>query len=190
MCRIVVHGVDRRAHLFVCQGEEPPNAATQPFRQMQRQGLNQHQVGELLRARLDQALNADRLARKAVSREAMRVYAEAEARQTFRQIEEQRGARYRVSSDRGRGPTLKPLFKRARAPIRRPATREDLPIPPIITPEFRRPGMRPHGSRLSREGISDTALSRPSCGHCDRRLSHCGGGADAFIDRWQCLMSK
>ena len=46
MRRIVVHGVDRRAHLFVRQGEEPADAAAQPFRQMQPQGLNQHHVGE------------------------------------------------------------------------------------------------------------------------------------------------
>ena len=40
--------VDRRAHLFICQGEEPPDAASQPFRQMQSQGLHQHHVGEVL----------------------------------------------------------------------------------------------------------------------------------------------
>src|SRR5260370_10103015 len=33
---------------FICQGEEPPNATSQPFRQMQPQGLHQHHVGELL----------------------------------------------------------------------------------------------------------------------------------------------
>src|ERR1700737_4477230 len=38
-----------RAHLFICEGEEPPNATAQPFRQMQPQGLNQHHVGEVLR---------------------------------------------------------------------------------------------------------------------------------------------
>ena len=48
MRRIVVHGVDRGADLFVCQGEEPPNAPAQPFRQMQPQGLNQHHVREML----------------------------------------------------------------------------------------------------------------------------------------------
>ena len=41
--------VDRRAHLFICQGEEPADAASQPFRQMQPQSLNQHHVGEVLR---------------------------------------------------------------------------------------------------------------------------------------------
>jgi hypothetical protein len=29
---------------FICQGEEPPDATLQPFRQMQPQGLNQHHV--------------------------------------------------------------------------------------------------------------------------------------------------
>jgi hypothetical protein len=48
MRRIVVHGVDRRAHPLICQGEEPPNATSQPFRQVQTQGLNQHHVGEVL----------------------------------------------------------------------------------------------------------------------------------------------
>ena len=48
MRRIVVHGVDRCAHLFIRQGEEPPDATFQPFRQMQPQGLNQHHVGEVL----------------------------------------------------------------------------------------------------------------------------------------------
>jgi hypothetical protein len=49
MRSIRVHGVDRRAHLFICQGEEPSDAAFQPFRQMQPQRLDQHLVGEVLR---------------------------------------------------------------------------------------------------------------------------------------------
>ena len=32
-----------------CQVEGPPNATSQPFRQMQPQGVNEHHVGELLR---------------------------------------------------------------------------------------------------------------------------------------------
>jgi hypothetical protein len=49
MRRILVHGVDRRAHLLISQDEEPANAAIQPFRQMQPQSLHQHHVGEVLR---------------------------------------------------------------------------------------------------------------------------------------------
>jgi hypothetical protein len=49
MRRIVMHGADRRAHLFVREGEEPPHAASRSFRHMQPQGLNQHHVGEVLR---------------------------------------------------------------------------------------------------------------------------------------------
>ncbi len=41
--------MDRRAHLFICQGEEPSNAAAHSFRQMQPQGLHQHHVCEVLR---------------------------------------------------------------------------------------------------------------------------------------------
>lgn len=44
--------LDRRAwrtHLFVCQGEQPPNAASQSFHHVQPQSLNQHHVGEVLR---------------------------------------------------------------------------------------------------------------------------------------------
>jgi len=43
-----VHKVDRRAHLFIRQGEELPNAPSRPFRQMQPKGLNQYHVGEVL----------------------------------------------------------------------------------------------------------------------------------------------
>ena len=39
---------DRRAHLFVRQSKEPPNATSQPFRQMQPQGLHQHHLSEVL----------------------------------------------------------------------------------------------------------------------------------------------
>jgi hypothetical protein len=37
-----------RSHLFICPGDEPANATSQPFRQMQPQGLSQHHVGEVL----------------------------------------------------------------------------------------------------------------------------------------------
>jgi hypothetical protein len=38
MRRIVVYAADRRAHLFVRQGEQPPNTLLQTFRQMQPPG--------------------------------------------------------------------------------------------------------------------------------------------------------
>src|ERR1035438_1271982 len=45
---IVVHTGDRRAHLFIGQGEEPTDATPRPIRQMQPKSLNEHHVGELL----------------------------------------------------------------------------------------------------------------------------------------------
>ncbi len=49
MRRIVVHSIDRCAHLLIRQSEEPSNAASRPFGQMQPQRLNQYRVGEVLR---------------------------------------------------------------------------------------------------------------------------------------------
>ena len=45
---IVVHRIDCSAGVFVCQGEESPNATSWPLRQMQPQSLNQQHVGEVL----------------------------------------------------------------------------------------------------------------------------------------------
>jgi hypothetical protein len=45
---IVVHRVDRVAHLLVRQREEPSHTTFQPFRQMRPKGLDQHHLGEML----------------------------------------------------------------------------------------------------------------------------------------------
>jgi hypothetical protein len=45
---IFVHGVDRRTHLTIGQGEKPPDAAPQSFRKMPPQDLNQYHGGTLL----------------------------------------------------------------------------------------------------------------------------------------------
>ena len=64
--------VDRRAHLFIRQGEKPPDAAFQPFRQMQPQGLNQHHVGEVLGHQKAARLRLAQLLRHPLERPAQR----------------------------------------------------------------------------------------------------------------------
>ena len=48
MRRIAVHRVDRRAHLFIRQCEQPSDSPSRPFRQMQPQRLNEQHMRKVL----------------------------------------------------------------------------------------------------------------------------------------------
>ena len=72
MRRIVVHGGDRRAHLFVGQGEEPSDAPLDPLRQVQPQGLNQHHMDEMVNNQKTARLRLAQLLHHPVQRPAQR----------------------------------------------------------------------------------------------------------------------